>query len=91
MEELVEGPVKFIARLILGLFRFIVWLVWEMMCERLLWYLGWPVSRIVSFGNYPKQSFLEVDESDVLTHFIVAIIGFTYPITIVYLLTSYLE
>jgi len=91
MEELVEGPIKLIARAILRLFRFIVWLIWEMMCERLLWYLGWPVARAFSLGHYPKQSFTEIDNSHHLTHFVVAIIGFAYPVTIVILLTAYLE
>jgi len=90
VEELVEGPFKLIARVILGIVRAIIWLTWELMCERLLWYLGWPALKLMTLGKYPKERFSEVNITTTSVHFFVALVGFIYPLILAYYLSSYL-
>lgn len=91
MEEIIEGPIKFVARILLLIFRGIIWLTWEMMCERLLWYLGWPAVRTVTLGTFPKESFNETDKATLLVHLTVAFIGLLYPLIFAFLLNRYLS
>ena len=90
MEDLFDGSIRFIARVLLGIVRFISWLTWEIFCERILWYVGWPVARIFTLGKFPKQTIHDVDSSSTFNHFIVAAIGLAYPLLIIYFLNSWL-
>ena len=90
MEELVEGPLKFIARIILTIVRIIIWFSWEVMCERFLWYLGWPVVKVVTLGNLPREGFNKMDRATPLVHFLVALVGLCYPLALAYILSGYL-
>jgi hypothetical protein len=62
LEELVEEILKFIARLVLIAARFVVAVVWtagELYCGKMVWYIGWPITRVLSFNNFPKEEIHE--------------------------------
>ncbi len=75
MEELSEGAIKSVLRLLSAVVRLLIWLIWEVFFEEVAWYVGWPVTRVLSFGQYPREGFGENDRASGLTHFIVSAIG----------------
>ena len=89
MEELVEGTFKLIARLLLPLLRVIIWIVWELMCEMVLWYIGWIFLRIFTFGYYPKEGFAEEDKALLHTFVFTMLVGLSAPLFLAYLLNIY--
>lgn len=90
MEEVAEGILKIAAKALLALVRFLIWFTWEVMCETLLWYIGWPVVRTITLGSYPKQSITNSEKEDLLAFFLVVITGFTTLLFTAYALVQYL-
>lgn len=88
MEEVAEGIFKIAAKMLLAVVRFLIWFIWEVMCETLLWYMGWPISRVITFGNLPKQDITKGEDEEPLPFFVVAITGFATLLFIAYLLGS---
>jgi len=94
MEDLIETVVKVIGRGALGVFRFLVFLIWasfEFTYEKIGWWLGWPVVRLATFGRYPSEGFLNDEKTKPLSLLFVGITGITYPIISVYLLVQSLK
>jgi len=80
LEELAEGAVKSILRLVGVLVRALVWLFWEFIFETLAWYVGWVLCRVISVGRLPQESINEHERASTLTHLIVSLIGFALMI-----------
>jgi hypothetical protein len=89
MEEVAEGLVRFSARALLAVVRFLLWFVWELLCETLLWYVGWPVVRVVTLGRFPKQGITQSEQEEPLVLFLVAGAGFVTLLTLAYMLGRY--
>jgi hypothetical protein len=85
MEEVAEGVLRLTAKVLLTVIRFLIWVVWELMCETLLWYVGWPVMRFVTIGNYPKQGITNAEEEDPLVFFFVAMTGLASMLVLAFL------
>tara|TARA_R110002049_G_C8743173_1_gene527124 strand:+ start:61 stop:342 length:282 start_codon:yes stop_codon:yes gene_type:complete len=75
LEELAEGIVKSILRLIGVVIRSLIWLIWELCFEIIGWYVGWPICRAISFGYYPKESINDQEQVNHLSGFIVSLVG----------------
>jgi len=90
MEEVAEGIFKIAAKMMLAVVRFLIWFTWEVMCETILWYIGWPVTRAITFGAYPKQSIANGENEDPLIFFLVAIIGFASLLFMAFILLKYI-
>jgi hypothetical protein len=90
MEEVADGFLKIIARGVLAIVRVVIWISWEVLYERVAWYLGWPVARLVSLNQFPKESFIHEDDAHWLTQLIVAMIGIAYPIGLAFFLLRYI-
>ena len=56
MEELAEGALKGILRLMGSGVRILIWLIWDLWFEIIAWYVGWPICRVVSFGKARRES-----------------------------------
>lgn len=91
MEEVVEGIFKLIARIILPVVKLIVWIVWELMCETILWYIGWVVLRLVTFGYYPKEGLSEEDKALPHTLIFTMLVGLITPICFLYMISDYIN
>lgn len=50
-------PFRAIASVIVGVFRFLVWLWSEFLFDTLGWRIGWCVCRALSLGNLPEVGF----------------------------------
>ena len=55
---------ELLARPLLLLGRFFLWLAWDLFIHIILWALGWFVWRVLSVGRYPKLGLNEFDEAD---------------------------
>ncbi len=86
MEDLAEGLLRGILKVI----RVLISIIWEGFLEISLWYIGWPVCRMLAFGQYPRCSINEQERETELTKFIVSIVGFFVLIAVAVLLTKYL-
>ena len=75
MEELAEGTLKAILRLLGLLARSLIWLFWELCFEEIAWYVGWPVCRAITFGKLPKEFITQRDQASNLACFLVSLIG----------------
>lgn len=75
MEELAEGALKSILRLIGLLVRTLLWLIWELCLETIAWYAGWLVCRLVSFGRLPGVGITQHEQASQWTHGGVCLVG----------------
>lgn len=75
MEELTEGLLKAIMRLLGVVIRALIWLIVECFFEIVAWYVGWPICRVCSLGRYPQQSINDHEQASTLIHFVVSLIG----------------
>lgn len=82
MEEVAEGIFKAFLRLASFIVRALVWLIWEMCYEIIAWYVGWPIVRLLTFGQYPREKINEHEAASNLTMFMVGTIGFVFLIVL---------
>jgi hypothetical protein len=75
MDDLVGDLIKPILRLFGLIVRALFWLFWETSLQPLVWYLGWLLCRLFSFGNLPKEKITEQDEATLLCQCIVCLSG----------------
>ncbi|WP_020408004.1 hypothetical protein [Hahella ganghwensis] len=75
MEDLAEGLLKGLLRLVGVVVRTLIWLIWELCLEVITWYVGWPVCRALSFNQYPKVSINDHDQASNFTVGVVSIAG----------------
>ena len=91
MEEVAESLFKVIGRGVMAVIRLIVWLCWEFLFEKLAWYLGWPVARVLTLNQFPQVSIHDEENANVFTQAIVGIIGISYPVALGIYLARYFE
>lgn len=82
MEELAEGTLKGILRILGLLVRSLIWLFWELCFEEIAWYVGWPVCRAITFGKLPREFITQRDHATNLTCFLVSFAGLLTLITL---------
>jgi hypothetical protein len=75
LEELAEGFIKTILRLIGAVIRGLIWVIWELCFWELGWYIGWPIWRAISFGYYPKEKITDQNYVNTFSGFIVSLTG----------------
>ena len=80
MDELTDGVVKTLLRLVGVLVRALVWLIWDFIFEIISWYVGWVLCRVISVGRLPQESINEHERASTLTHLIVSMVGFAFLI-----------
>lgn len=86
-----DDMVEHLGKGLLAFFRVIVALAWaaiEFAYEKLLWWLGWPVMRMLTLGKYPKEGFFDGDYAPLLTQLFVGLAGLALPILVVYWLAQ---
>ncbi len=78
MEELIELIVKPIYYIVRATF----YIIYKLACEKIFWYLGWPVVKILTLGHLPKQSITDGNEANFFVFIFVVIVGGGYPLAI---------
>ncbi|MFC4259861.1 hypothetical protein ACFOZ5_12545 [Marinobacter lacisalsi] len=78
MEELADGSLKAVFRLLSLVVRSLIWLVWELYFEIIAWYVGWPICRALSFGRYPKEAIGESEDANMFTSILVSLVGLAF-------------
>lgn len=63
------------SRLIQVIGRILLWLVWEMLLQRVGWWIGWPICRILCLGKFPEVGFRDFESSEWYEAAIVCSIG----------------
>ncbi|MGY0561176.1 hypothetical protein ACW7G2_10725 [Luteimonas sp. A277] len=56
--------------------RFVLWLLWEVLVQRVPWYVGWPLWRVVTLGRFPGAAIDEQDEAPGFEEVVVWVTGF---------------
>ena len=79
MEDIIELIIRGLGKAFLFISRILLVLIWQGLCERLLWYIGWPVTKAITLGNFPKQGITEIEKEGYFTQAFVVIIGLTVP------------
>ncbi len=75
MEELAEGALKGVLRLLGLCIRVLIWLMCEFLFEKVAWYIGWPICRLVTFNSRPGERITESDQASGTTQFMVSMTG----------------
>lgn len=88
MEEIAEGALKGLLRLLGILVRAMVWLIWDLCFETIAWYVGWPICRALSFGKLPRQAITEYGAASYLAGMLVSTTGLVTLIALATLLTK---
>ncbi|MGH1540536.1 MAG: hypothetical protein ACRBHB_08950 [Arenicella sp.] len=63
MEDVADGLLKPVLKLILLLLRGLQFLAWDLFIESIGWTIGWYFYRIVTLGRYPAEGRSEQDET----------------------------
>ncbi len=63
MEDVADGLLKPVLKLILLLLRGLQFLAWDLLIESIGWTIGWYFYRIVTLGRYPAECQSEQDET----------------------------
>jgi len=77
MEDIVEGLLHIVARTLLAFVRLLIWFAWEVMCTTVLWYVGWPIMRVVTLGYLPQQAIDNSEGEKPFVFMAVVIVGFS--------------
>ncbi len=95
MDELVSELLHFLARILLIMVRFVIALLWAsaeiVVADKITWYLGWPVIKMITLGYFPKEGFYNSQQASSLTQVLVGLVGISYPLYLAYLLVLYLK
>jgi hypothetical protein len=79
----------FLARPLLGLGRFLLWLAWDFLVYTILWGLGWPIWRLVTLGRFPHAGIREYEEAGTLEALMVCAVGLAVLAGAIWLLSEY--
>ena len=91
MEDIIELALRGIGKAFLFLSRILLFLIWQGLCERLLWYIGWPITKAITLGNFPKQGIAEIEKEGYFTQAFVVIIGLIIPFVSAFYLVQFLN
>lgn len=76
MEELAEGTFNNLLRFIGLIIRVLVWLIWNFGYHQICWYVGWPLCRLATLGQFPRTPFIRPERASTLAECIVPAVGF---------------
>ncbi|WP_341502732.1 hypothetical protein [Gallaecimonas sp. GXIMD4217] len=82
IEELLELGARPLLKALYYLARVLVWLLWELLCETLCWYLGWPVVKVLTLGLCPSVGIHEQDRAGVGDNLVVMATGLIWPLVL---------
>lgn len=82
MEELADGSLRGVFRLLSLIVRSLIWLIWDMFFEVIAWYVGWPICRVLSFGRYPKEAIGECEDAGMFTNILVSVVGLAFLVAL---------
>ena len=63
------------ARPVFLLARFLLWLIWELLCGSICWLIGWPVVRCLSLGRFPHAGWQDDESASFAESLVVCITG----------------
>jgi len=75
LDELAESALKGILRLIGLIIRVLIWLTYEFLFEKIAWYIGWPICRLITFNTLPREGITESERASGTTQFMVSMTG----------------
>ncbi|WP_455233436.1 hypothetical protein [Geopseudomonas aromaticivorans] len=75
MDELVEVSFRLLLKGLYLALRATVWVIVELGYERLAWWSGWCVCRLVTLNHYPRQRITGFDQAPGLSAFGVSFVG----------------
>ena len=74
-DEIAEGFFRFVLRFVSMAVRGLVWVAYECCFEIIGWYIGWPVCKVLTLGNLPKENIHDFEQASGVTHFLVSLVG----------------
>ncbi|HEX7802654.1 MAG TPA: hypothetical protein VF471_07860 [Pseudoxanthomonas sp.] len=80
----------FLARPLLAFGRFLLWLAWDFFVYTILWTIGWPVWRFVTFGRFPHVGIREYEDAGAIEALMVCAVGLVLLLAGIWLLSKYL-
>src|SRR5690606_28060805 len=88
MVDLDDFLVRPIVSIVVGTFRFLVWLWSEFLFDTLGWKIGWLVCRTLSLGRFPKAGFSSEGEASTSTRILVELLGIAILCTVAWWLAK---
>ena len=90
MEDILELAIRGIAKLFLFISRAFLFLIWQGLCETIFWYIGWPITKAVTFGKFPESGINQIEKEGLFTQATVIIVGFVAPFISAFYLVQFL-
>ena len=82
---------ELLAKPLLALARFLLWLSWDWFFHTISWSIGWPICRVLTFGRFPETGFRDIDETADWAVFIVCLIGLATLVGAIWLLSRHMN
>mgnify|MGYP001285689266 CR=1 FL=1 len=76
MDDVIEFVFKGILQFLGLIVRSLVFVAWEFCFERVGWYIGWPLLRLLTLNKYPKEDITSLDFTGQFTGNFVPVFGF---------------
>lgn len=90
MEDLIDFSLRGVLKFLLGFLRFVTFLAWDCCLDFITWYLGWPVLRILTLGQYPRVNIKESERASfwesILVHLSGGALLFSLAVVVYWLL-----
>ena len=91
MEDIIEDIIKGLARALLFISKILLILIWQGLCEKILWYIGWPVLKTLTLGGFPKLGITEIEKEGRFTQAVVVLIGLLIPFVLAFYIVQLLN
>lgn len=79
-----------LARPLLALGRLLLWLAWDFFVYTILWAIGWPIWRLLTFGRFPHVGVREYDDAGAIEALMVCAVGLAVLLAAIWLLAKHL-
>lgn len=80
----------FLARPLLALGRFLLWLAWDFLVYTIFWMIGWLFWRFLTLGRFPHVGIREYEDAGAVEALMVCSVGLAVLLTALWLLSRQL-
>lgn len=81
---------ELLARPLLLLGRFLLWLAWDFFVFAILWTIGWPIWRLLTLNRFPHVGIGEYEDSGFMEALMVCAVGLAALLAVLWLLAKFL-
>ena len=80
----------FLARPLLALGRFLLWLAWDFLVYTIFWTMGWPLWRLLTLGRFPHVGIRGYEDAGAVEALLVCSVGLAALLAALWVISRHL-